>query len=129
TRNANVKSVRDFSDADRIALPAVKVSVDAVTFEKAAAEAFGKENFAKLDHLTVSLSPPDATIGLISGGSAFDSVFSVPPFQYQQLETPGIHTVLNSFDVLGGSHSFTVAWASRKFHDANPKLYRALIEA
>ncbi|MFI4987581.1 MAG: ABC transporter substrate-binding protein, partial [Alphaproteobacteria bacterium] len=50
-------------------------------------------------------------------------------FQYQQLAAPGIHTVLNSFDVLGGSHSFTVAWASRKFHDDNPKLYQALLEA
>ncbi|HEX7968278.1 MAG TPA: ABC transporter substrate-binding protein, partial [Stellaceae bacterium] len=76
-----------------------------------------------------SLAPPDATIGLISGGAEFDSVFSVPPFQNQQLEHPGIHTVLNSFDVLGGSHSFTVAWTSRRFHDANPKLYQALIAA
>jgi NitT/TauT family transport system substrate-binding protein len=37
--------------------------------------------------------------------------------------------VLNSFDVLGGSHSFTVAWLSRQFHDQNPKLYKALIDA
>ena len=37
--------------------------------------------------------------------------------------------MLNSFDVLGGPHTFTVAWTSRKFHDANPKLYRALVDA
>jgi len=129
TRNPAVKTVRDFGDADRIAVPAVKVSVQAVTLEMAAAQAFGKENYAKLDPLTVSLSPPDATVGLISGGGAFDSVFSVPPFQNQQLQAPGVHTVLNSFDVLGGSHSFTVAWASRKFHDENPKLYKAIIDA
>src|SRR5260221_6993430 len=129
TRNPNIKSVRDFSDADKIALPAVKVSVQAVTLEMAVAQAFGKENFAKLDHLTISLAPPDATIGLLSGGSEFNSVFSVPPFQNQQLAQPGIHTVLNSFDVLGGSHSFTVAWLSRQFHDRNPKLYQALVDA
>ena len=129
TRNPNIKSVRDFTDADRIAVPAIKVSVQAVTLEMAAAQAFGKENYARLDHLTVSLSPPDATIGLLSGGSAFDSVFSVPPFQDQQLQAAGIHTVLNSFDVLGGSTSFTVAWTSRKFHDENPKLYQALLAA
>jgi NitT/TauT family transport system substrate-binding protein len=129
TRNPNVKSVRDFTDADKIAVPAVKVSVQAVTLEMAAAQAFGKENYAKLDPLTVSLSPPDATIGLISGGGAFNSAFSVPPFQEQQLQHPEIHTVLNSFDVMGGPHTFTVAWTSRKFHDDNPKLYRALIDA
>jgi len=110
-------------------VPAVGVSVQAVTLRMAAAQAFGKENYAKLDPLTIALPPPDATIGLLSGGSAFDSAFSVPPFQTQQLQDPAIHTVLNSFDVLGGSHSFTVAWTSRKFHDDNPKLYRALLEA
>jgi NitT/TauT family transport system substrate-binding protein len=110
-------------------VPAIGVSVQAVTLRMAAAQAFGKANYARLDPLTVALSPPDATIGLLSGGSAFDSVFSVPPFQAQQLQDPAIHTVLNSFDVLGGSHSFTVAWTSRKFHDDNPKLYRALMDA
>jgi ABC-type nitrate/sulfonate/bicarbonate transport system substrate-binding protein len=129
TRNPNVKTIRDFGDASRIAVPAVGVSVQAVTLRMAAAQAFGKENYAKLDRLTIALPPPDATIGLLSGGSAFDSVFSVPPFQTQQLQDPAIHTVLNSFDILGGSHSFTVAWTSRKFHDDNPKLYRALMDA
>ena len=129
TRNPEIKSVRDFTERDKIAVPAIKVSVQAVTLQMAAAQAFGRENYAKLDPLTISLAPPDATIGLISGGAEFDSVFSVPPFQNQQLEHPGIHTVLNSFDVLGGSHSFTVAWTSKRFHDANPKLYGALIAA
>jgi NitT/TauT family transport system substrate-binding protein len=129
TRNPRIKTIRDFTDADRIAVPAVGISVQAVTLRMAAAQAFGKDNYARLDRLTISLPPPDATIGLLSGGSAFDSVFSVPPFQTQQLQSPAIHTVLNSFDVLGGPHSFTVAWTSRKFHDENPKLYRALMDA
>ena len=129
TRNPNIKSVRDFTETDKIALPAVKVSVQAVTLEMAVAKEFGKENYAKLDHLTLSLAPPDATIGLLSGGSEYNSAFSVPPFQNQQLAQPGIHTVLNSYDVLGGPHTFTVAWLSRQFHDSNPKLYRALADA
>jgi NitT/TauT family transport system substrate-binding protein len=129
TRNPKVKTIRDFTDNDKIALPAVKVSVQAVTLEMAAAEEFGKPNFAKLDPLTISLAPPDATIGLLSGGGEYDSAFSVPPFQNQQLEHPEIRTVLNSFDVLGGSTSFTVAWTSRTFHDRNPLLYKALVEA
>jgi NitT/TauT family transport system substrate-binding protein len=129
TRNPGVRTIRDFTDASRIAVPSVGVSVQAVTLRMAAAQAFGKENYARLDPLTVAQSPPDATIGLLSGGSAFDSVFSVPPFQTQQLRDRAIHTVLSSFDVLGGSHTFTVAWTSRKFHDDNPRLYRALMAA
>jgi NitT/TauT family transport system substrate-binding protein len=95
----------------------------------AAAQLFGRENYAKLDPLTVSMSPQDATVALLSGGGEITSVFSVPPFQYQHLEQPGIRTVLNSFDVLGGSHSFTVAWTSSKFRAANPKLFAALVAA
>lgn len=129
TRNPNVKTIRDYTDADRIAVPAVGVSVQAVTLQMACAQTFGKESYNKLDKQTVSMSPPDATVALLSGTGTITSAFSVPPFQQQQLQNPAIHTVLNSFDVLGGSHSFTVAWTSRKFHDANPKLYRALVDA
>jgi NitT/TauT family transport system substrate-binding protein len=129
TRNPNVKTIRDFTDSSRIAVPAVGVSVQAVTLRMAAAQAFGKENYAKLDRLTISLPPPDATIGLLSGGSAFDSVFSVPPFQSQQLQDPAIHTVLNSYEVLGGPATFNVVWTTSKFRNENPKLYEAFVKA
>ncbi len=129
TRNPDVKAINDLKDSDRIAVPSVKVSVQAIMLQMAVAKAFGNKEFAKLDKLTVSMSPPDATVALLGGKSEIDCVFSVPPFQYQQLEQPGIHTVLNSFDVMGGSHSFTVAWTSAKFRDNNPVLYKALIAA
>jgi NitT/TauT family transport system substrate-binding protein len=129
SRNPTIKTLADFKAGDKIAVPAVKVSVQAITLQMAAAKAFGIKDFAKLDELTVSMTPPDATIALMNGGSEVTSAFSVPPFQYQQLENPAVHTVLNSFDVMGGSHSFTVAWTSAKFRDGNPLLYKALIAA
>ena len=66
TRNPNVKSIADFTDKDKIALPAVKVSVQAMMLQMAAAKQWGQSNFAKLDPLTVGMSPPDATIALLS---------------------------------------------------------------
>jgi NitT/TauT family transport system substrate-binding protein len=75
------------------------------------------------------MPPPDATIALLSGGGEIDLAFSVPPFQEQQLEKPGIRTVLNSFDVMGGPHSFTVAWTSARFREQNPVLYKAVMAA
>jgi NitT/TauT family transport system substrate-binding protein len=129
SRNPDVKTIKDFKESDRIAVPAVKVSVQAIMLQMAAAKAYGEKEFAKFDVQTVSLSPPDATIALMGGKSEINAAFSVPPFQYQQLEQPGVHTVLNSFDVMGGSHSFTVAWTSAKFRDKNPVLYKALIAA
>ena len=67
TANPDIKSIKDFSERDRIAVPSIKVSVQAVLLQMAAAEAFGEANYGKLDPLTVSMSPPDATIALLSG--------------------------------------------------------------
>jgi NitT/TauT family transport system substrate-binding protein len=128
SRNPAVRTVRDFTDADRIALPAVKVSAQAVLLEMAAARAWGDASYDRLDHLTFSLSPPDATGGLLAGGGDFNAAFTVPPFQTMQLRDPAIHTVLSSQDVIGPSSGGT-AWTTKKFHDANPKLYRAIVDA
>jgi NitT/TauT family transport system substrate-binding protein len=129
TRDDRIKSIADLKDTDRIALPAVKVSVQAVTLQMAAAKQWGEKNFGKLDSLTVSMSPPDSTIALLSGSGEINCVFGVPPFQQQQLEKPGIRTILNSFDVMDGPHTFTVAWTSSRFRDKNPSLYKALFAA
>jgi NitT/TauT family transport system substrate-binding protein len=129
TRNPNVKTIRDFTDKDRIALPAVKVSIQAVTLQMAAEKAFGEGQQNRLDPLTVSMSHPDAQTALLSGASEITAHFSSPPFQYQQLEKPGIHTVLNSYDVLGGPATFNVVWTTSKFRNENPKLYDAFVKA
>ena len=47
TRNPDVKTIADFTDKDKIALPAVKVSIQAVVLEMAAAKAFGEAQFDK----------------------------------------------------------------------------------
>lgn len=129
TREPRIKSITDFTDQDKIAVPAVKVSLQAMLLQMAAAKQWGASNYAKLDPLTVSMTPPDATIALLSGSAGVGSVFSVPPFQSQQLDDKAIHTVLNSFDVFGGPHTMTVAWTSSQFRDKNPQLYKALVKA
>jgi NitT/TauT family transport system substrate-binding protein len=128
TANPDIKSIRDFGERDRIAVPSIKVSVQAVLLQMAAAATFGEENYARLDPLTVSMSPPDATIAMLSGAGGITSAFSVPPFQFQQLAQKNIHTVLSSFDVLG-PHTFTVAWTSARFRKDNPELYGAFLDA
>ena len=129
TSNPKINNLTDYGEKDKIALPAVKVSVQAMMLQMAAARQWGQENYAKLDPITVGMSPPDSTIALLSGTGDITSVFSVPPFQYQQLEKPGVRTVLNSTEVFGGPHTFTVAWTSTQFHDKNPALYKALVGA
>ena len=128
TRNPNVHSIRDFTAIDRIAMPAVKVAAQSVLLEMAAAKEWGDRDYEKLDALTLAMSPSDATAGLLSGGGNFNSAFTVPPFQEMQLKDPAIHTVLDSRDILGASSS-AFAWSTKKFHDANPKIFLAVVNA
>jgi NitT/TauT family transport system substrate-binding protein len=129
TRADHIKTIADLKDSDRVAVPAVKVSLQAVLLQMAAAKMHGAANYGKYDALTVSMSPPDATIALMTGSADITCVFSVPPFQQQQLEKPGIRTILNSFEVMDGPSTFTVAWTSARFRNKNPMLYKALIAA
>ena len=128
SRNPAVKSLKDFTDKDRIALPAVKSSIQAVTLQMAAEKEFGPGNFAKLDSLTVTRSHPDAQAALFSN-TEINAHFSSPPFQYQQLRRPEIHTVLNSYDILGGATTFNLVWTTAKFARDNPKVYAAFVKA
>ena len=129
TRNPAVKTLKDFSDNDRIALPAVKVSIQAITLQMAAEKAFGDGQQNKLDPLTVTLSHPDAQTALLSGRSEITAHFGSPPFQYQQLKDPAIHTVLNSYEVLGGPATFNTVWTTSKFRAENPRIYDAFVKA
>ena len=129
TRNPAIKSLKDFTSKDKIALPAVKVSIQAITLQMAAEKQFGPGEANRLDAFTVTQSHPDGMAAMLAGGSEINSHFTAPPFQYTELEKPGIHTVLNSYDVTGGPHTFNVVWASAKFVNANPKTYAAFLRA
>jgi NitT/TauT family transport system substrate-binding protein len=129
TRNPAVKSLKDFTDKDKIALPAVKVSIQAVTLQMAAEQAFGPGQYNKLDKLTVSMSHPDGQAALLSGTSEVTAQFSAPPFQYQQLDNPAIHKVIDSYAVLGGPATFNLVWTTSKFRSDNPKVYAAFTRA
>jgi len=129
TRNPRVKTVKDFTDEDKIALPAVKVSIQAVTLQMAAAKAFGEQNYAKLDPLTVSMSHPDGMIALLNSRSEVDSHFTGPPFSELETRHPGIHTVVHSYKLMEGMTTSTLAWTTGRFHDENPKVYQAFVAA
>lgn len=128
TINPDVRSVVDFTSKDRIALPAVKVSIQAIVLQMAAAKAFGEGQYDKLDGLTVSMKHPDAMAALLSRKTEVSAHFANSPFQEQELDTPGVHRVLSSYDVLGPS-TLNSLYTTAKFHDANPKAYRAVLAA
>jgi NitT/TauT family transport system substrate-binding protein len=129
TINPDVKTIKDFTEKDRIALPAVKVSIQAVTLQMAAEQAFGPGQHGRLDTLTVSMSHPDGMAAMMSGRSEVTGHFTSAPFQYQELADPRVRKVVDSYEVLGGPHTFNVVWASTRFRDENPKIVEAFVAA
>jgi NitT/TauT family transport system substrate-binding protein len=130
TNNPNVRTLADFTDKDRIALPAVTVSVQARILQLAVAKQWGDKEFNRLDRLTQALPHPDAAAAVIAGKTEITSHFGSPPFQDQELAlNKNTRVVLDSYDVLGGPSSATVLYATEKFRKENPKTYAALIDA
>jgi len=123
TTNPKVKTLKDFGSDDRIALPAVKVSPQAIMLQMTAQQTFG--NPQQLDALTVAMRPADATVALLTNSSAVNSHFSVPPFQDQEQADPKVHRVASSYDIMGGPATVVVVTATARFHDANPQSVKA----
>jgi NitT/TauT family transport system substrate-binding protein len=129
SNNPDVKSIKDLTEKDRIALPAVKVSLQALLLQIAAAKEYGLENHGKYDHLTVTLSHPDGLLALTSGSSGITAHFTQDPFLYTELKLPNIHAILSGSDVLGGPGTFQLVAASQDLIDKSPKLAQIFVES
>jgi NitT/TauT family transport system substrate-binding protein len=129
TTRPEVKSVKDLTEKDRIAVPAVKSSMQAVLLQMAAAQAFGEKEWAKLDAFTVAMAHPDAFSLLASGKSELTGHFSGPPYQYDQIKDPRLNKVFASSEVTGGPMTMNMLWSIARFHDGNPKAYKAVLLA
>jgi NitT/TauT family transport system substrate-binding protein len=127
--NPKVKSIKDLSDADRIALPAAKVSIQSLILQIAAAKEFGIKNYDKFDHLSVTLSNPDALVALTSGKSEINAHFGSEPYTSVELQNPNIHKVLSLSDVINSDPSTSFFSTTQEFYKENPKLIRIFLKA
>ncbi|MDB5809694.1 MAG: hypothetical protein JWN94_1816 [Betaproteobacteria bacterium] len=128
TNKPNIKTVRDIAPEDRIAVPGIKTSNQAIVLQMATAQALGKEQFDKFTAQTVAMSHFDGMAALLSKKEITLHLTS-PPVQYLELEQPGIQRVLNSDDILGGPSTFSNIFSSGKFRAANPRTYKAALAA
>jgi sulfonate transport system substrate-binding protein len=128
-RNPAVKSIKDFSDKDRIVVPSVKVSTQAIMLQMAAAKEFGDANYARLDPWTIGLSHPDGLLAITNNSGGVDAHFTTSPFHEQEMKIPGVRTLTTSYEILGGPATAVVIATSTKYRDANPRTYRAFLSA
>lgn len=125
TNKKNIKSIKDLSKQDKIALPQPG-SVQHILLSMSAERELGNPN--ALDNQLVSLSHPDATTALLAKGD-ISCHFSTPPYLEKELNNPGIHEILDGKEIMGSDFTFVVGVTTVKFHDDNPKLYEAFLGA
>ncbi|MBN9602538.1 MAG: ABC transporter substrate-binding protein [Afipia felis] len=129
TTNPSVKSIADFTSKDRIAMPGIKTSYQALLLQQALIKKLGPDYANKLDAITVALGHPDAMAAVLGGQSEVNSHFTSPPFYSQEMADPRVRSVLNSYDVFGAPLTFTVVWATTTFANSNPKVMKAFTAA
>jgi NitT/TauT family transport system substrate-binding protein len=128
TRNPNVKSVRDLTEKDRIAVPAVRSSNQAIYLEMAAEKAFGAGQHAKLNPLTISMSHSDAAAAMLSSGGEITTHFTIEPYASME-RAKGMRPILTSYELLGGPATTSLVWTTSRFYKENPKLSAAFVAA
>lgn len=122
TTDTAIKSLRDFGPNHRIGVPGPD-SIQAIVLRKAAQDQLGDAH--ALDRNLVSLSHPEAQQALVSGQLA--AHFAAPPFTEQE-EAEGARAIVRSFDVFG-QHTGNSVFVRQGFHDENPELMQALVDA
>jgi len=129
SRNPAVKTLKDFTEKDRIAMAGAGSSVQTVYLQMAVAREYGIDNYKKLNPLMVNLPHPEGLRAMLSGSGEVTAQFTSPPFQQRALEDAAVHKVLNSYDIMGGPNTFLMVWSTKKFRDENPKSYKAVLGA
>ncbi|OKO71958.1 hypothetical protein AC629_38755 [Bradyrhizobium sp. NAS80.1] len=126
----SIKSVKDITENDRIAVPGVgSGSIQAIYLAMAAEKEFGKGNSGRFDSQQVAMQLPDAYAALVNGGTPVTVAYLSSPFQERALTNPKIHKIADSFEIQGAPATVNVTYAKADFVRDNPKLVAAFYEA
>jgi NitT/TauT family transport system substrate-binding protein len=129
TVDPRIKSIKDLGEGDRIAVSAVKITMQALFLNLAAAREWGWDARFKLDPLAVSMSHPLSIAALRSGNLEVKNYAAIVPYNYEVLAVGNARQLMTSYDVMGGEHSTAAMWATETWVKANPKTYEAVVAA
>ncbi len=128
TRNTAISSIKDFTEKDRIAVPSLKVSTQAILLQMAAEREWGVGQHAKLDHLVIALSNPDGMIAVLNPTHEVNAHIATQPFHAGEVKG-GLKTIMSGYDVLGGTAASNVLVSTEPFRAANPKTFAVVMAA
>jgi NitT/TauT family transport system substrate-binding protein len=129
TNDPRIQSLSDIREGDRIALPAVKASMQATLLQFAAAKLYGDANFNKFDPFTVTLPHSEALTALISRSGIVNMHFAVAPYSTRELRDKNVRQIADTNSIIGGPMSLNLTFMTQKFHDENPVVCRAFLAA
>jgi len=125
TYKEDIRSIRDFTDKDRIALPQPG-SVQHILLSMAAEREF--DNSHRFDNQIVTMSHPDG-MNAILGKKDITGHFTSPPYLFKELEAEGMKQILDGREAFGKDFTFIVGVTTKEFHDKKPKEYQAFVKA
>jgi NitT/TauT family transport system substrate-binding protein len=124
-----VKSLADFTAKDRIAVPTVRISFNAMMLQMACEKLWNDPH--RLDHLTVGIGHPDAVTALSAGWpkASITAHIAVQPYTERGLKIPGAHIITDSRQVFGGPLTQITLIATKRTKEKNPTLFKAVANA
>jgi NitT/TauT family transport system substrate-binding protein len=128
-RATHLNSLEDLRDGDKVAVTAIKVSIPAIVMQMYASERFGADEATRFDPYTVAMTHPDGVISMLAATSDISAHFTSPPFHQRERQDPGVRTILNTNEVLGGAATFTMLSTTAAWREANPGAYAAVLAA
>jgi NitT/TauT family transport system substrate-binding protein len=128
SRNRDVRSIRDFTPADRIAIRPGRTSVPSVLLRMAAADEFGREQGHALDELTVPIERQKAAKA-VAAATAVNADFNFAPHSYAELGNDGARMVLRSDEILGGPATHNLLYSTLAYQRQKPVVVEAVAAA
>ena len=122
-RDSSIKSVADFTEADKIAVPGIG-SLQHIFLAMAAERELGDVN--ALDNNIIVMPHPDAFTALVSGTDIVAHFAGIPHIGMEM--DAGFHSILSAIEAYGQKSSI-VCVTNAAFHDGNPNVYDGFVAA
>jgi len=126
TYHEEIKTLSDITPDMKIALPSPG-SIQHILLSMACEKQLSDPT--ALDDQIIAMTHPDGANALINKVE-IDAHFTSPPYIFVELESEGIHQVLDAeTDCFGGPFTFLVTISTKKFKESDPKLFTAVADA